>query len=454
MKKQFKRVLAVLLTVMLLFSAIPTSAVAFADTPGGNSYYVSTTGDDTTGTGASDAPFATIAAGVAKLAAGDTLIIKEGTYSEILDVASKVGTPTAPITIKGEGVVTVKGVASKAFPTVCSIAQSAYLTVTGINFVKTGAKIDNYILILNNSSNITVSHCTLNSEAGAEGTFRFLSSTDCTLDSTYATGADRITYQWGGTLSDCTFTNNIFATYYGFYMDNSAQLEGCKLYNNIFHNQERCFTDNSLTECVLANNVFYCSAKMDTATNTIVNNAYVSGTKVAPTDFAVSDPKFTDASNGDYSLQAGSLLIGAGSSKYMPERDFTGKLRRAPADVGPYAYNTVYYVDGSAATTGNGAEATPFQTIAEGIAAVNPGDLLIIKAGTYAEPMSIADKGSDDKLPITIRGEGQVTVTGTDYIHGQHGAPRRQRHRVHQQCFFRLRPDCNCSFPEHRNQAL
>ena len=48
---------------------------------------------------------------------------------------------------------------------------------------------------------------------------------------------------------------------------------------------------------------------------------------------------------------------------------------------------------------------------------LNPGDLLVIKAGTYAESMSIADKGDSSKLPITIRGEGNVVVTGTDYIH-------------------------------------
>lgn len=64
MKNKFKRVLAVWLTIMLLFSAIPVSAVTFAEPAGGTAYYVSTSGSDETGTGSAEAPFATVAAGV------------------------------------------------------------------------------------------------------------------------------------------------------------------------------------------------------------------------------------------------------------------------------------------------------------------------------------------------------------------------------------------------------
>ena len=422
MKNQFKRVLSVLLTIMLLFSIVPAGTVVIAD-PAGSTYYVSVDGDAATATGAEDAPFATVAAGVEKLAAGDTLIIKEGTYAEALVLDGKLGTANTPIAIKAQGNVTIKGIASKAYSTVCSIANSAYINITGINFMLDdgGVSVDRYPLILNKSSDITVSHCTLNSvSGGATGMLRFIDSTDCTLDSTYATGAERITYQWGGTLSNCTFTNNVFVSHWGFDLDGNGVYEGCKFYNNVFKiGSEGAFRTGSMNECVVANNVFYTAngATMDASANTFAYNAYVAGTPVSSTDFTVADPKFTNADSGDFSLQSDSPLIGAGSSKYMPERDYTGKLRRAPSDVGAYAYNTVYYVDGSVSTTGDGSEATPFKTIAEGVAGLNPGDLLVIKAGTYAESMSIADKGDSSKLPITIRGEGNVVVTGTDYIH-------------------------------------
>lgn len=46
-------------------------------------YYVATTGNDTTGDGTSANPKKTIRAGIARMAGGDTLIVKAGTYSDL-----------------------------------------------------------------------------------------------------------------------------------------------------------------------------------------------------------------------------------------------------------------------------------------------------------------------------------------------------------------------------------
>ena len=62
-----------------------------------NSYYVSPTGSDSN-TGTLAAPWKTIQHGVSKLAAGDTLYVRAGTYSESVSITAS-GTSSAPITI-------------------------------------------------------------------------------------------------------------------------------------------------------------------------------------------------------------------------------------------------------------------------------------------------------------------------------------------------------------------
>ena len=67
----------------------------------GNIYYVVKTGSNTTGNGSSANPWGTIQFGINKLKAGDTLIIREGTYNEKLTVGVS-GTASNYIIIKGE----------------------------------------------------------------------------------------------------------------------------------------------------------------------------------------------------------------------------------------------------------------------------------------------------------------------------------------------------------------
>ena len=68
----------------------------------GRSWFIAPTGDDTTGDGTDAKPFKTIQKGVDSASAGDTILVKAGTYTEKVTV-SKSGTQDNYITIKNFG---------------------------------------------------------------------------------------------------------------------------------------------------------------------------------------------------------------------------------------------------------------------------------------------------------------------------------------------------------------
>jgi len=76
--------------------------LVFAAASSGATYYVATNGNDTTGDGSSGNPWATLQKAVNTMVAGDTTIVKNGTYAGFRATESKCGSPGALITIKAE----------------------------------------------------------------------------------------------------------------------------------------------------------------------------------------------------------------------------------------------------------------------------------------------------------------------------------------------------------------
>ena len=81
-----------------------------------------------------------------------------------------------------------------------------------------------------------------------------------------------------------------------------------------------------------------------------------------------------------------------------------------------------YYVDGSnrIANDGNpGTEARPFKTIGRGVQSLQPGDTLLIKAGTYRETVILTRSGTQ-AYPIRIRAypgdEGKVIINAAEPV--------------------------------------
>ncbi len=59
------------------------------------------------------------------------------------------------------------------------------------------------------------------------------------------------------------------------------------------------------------------------------------------TDQPATDPLFTDADNGDFTLQTGSPAINNGVSDNAPADDISGALRDDMPDIGAYEFNGV-----------------------------------------------------------------------------------------------------------------
>lgn len=131
MKKLHKRGLSLLISVIMALGAMGFISLPVA--AAGNTYYVDDVAANGTGTLAS--PFNSVATGVSKLVAGDTLYIRAGTYAVDGVTLAADGTVNNPITIAAYG--SEKPVFSKPNTQKC-------FTITGDNWIIKGIKIYNY----------------------------------------------------------------------------------------------------------------------------------------------------------------------------------------------------------------------------------------------------------------------------------------------------------------------
>ena len=80
----------------------------------------------------------------------------------------------------------------------------------------------------------------------------------------------------------------------------------------------------------------------------------------------------------------------------------------------------VIYVDATAATGGDGSQGAPFQTIPEGVAAVEAGGKVVVAAGTYSASVSIGKSvtlvGANEDVSGTRGAES--TITGDVSVNG------------------------------------
>lgn len=69
-------------------------------------------------------------------------------------------------------------------------------------------------------------------------------------------------------------------------------------------------------------------------------------------------------------------------------------------------------MDATGSDSNAGTAAALFKTIARGLQAVGPGELLKIRVGTYAENLILDGKDGRADAKVTIQGEGKPKLTG------------------------------------------
>ena len=366
-----------LFSFLTIFLLLFTASFAYATT-----YYVATTGNDAN-PGTQAQPFRTIQKGVSAAANGDTVRVASGTYYEVISWNSK------KLFLRGAGA--SQSIVSGSRATRCLRMDSVSSTlIEGFTFR------DGYDELLGgggifiNSSDPVVMNCIFSNNKGYIAPGGGLSIrggnpavVNCVFQSNTATNArGGAIYNTQGnlTVTNCTFFNN------------SASSGGSSV--------STVSGTSTITNCIVRGDAF---SPIDTFVGTsTVNSSNVEG-GYAGTGNINTDPKFVDAGNGNYRLQATSPCLNTGSvsAPNLPSSDLDGlpRIMGSAPDMGVYEFwssaSGVWFVDTATGnnTTGNGSPTSPYKTVAKGYAIASNGHKLYIKAGNYGT----------DKLPTLPR---------------------------------------------------
>jgi hypothetical protein len=166
----------------------------FANESTAATYYVNNSGSPTCGNAAGRGtlaqPFCTISYALGRMAGGDTVYVRSGTYNENLYIAGpagKAGTNTLIAAYPGD---TVLLLGSGINTGRCKIANSSFITFRGFTITNY-----NQGLFIDSSSNITIQKCTIH-HVGQEGLHVHMNSSFVTVDS--CTVHDTRQWQYNG----------------------------------------------------------------------------------------------------------------------------------------------------------------------------------------------------------------------------------------------------------------
>ena len=220
-------------------------------------------------------------------------------------------------------------------------------------------------------------------------------------------------YVTSGAHPDSVYNNIIsLNTGYGIYESGTNSDPGKVWYNLLYSNGSGIYFDEGTTD-------YYSSGQLNTNVPECKNNIH-------------PDPLFTDKSNGDYHLRAGSPAIDAGDPAYdfSNEPDPNGGRINMGAygntsdaetsEPGPPALPENLYVNASTGSdnTGDGSEGNPWKTITFALDQVTTeGHTINVAAGTY-------DATLGESFPILMKDGVTLIGAGNDQsiIDGQAGA--------------------------------
>jgi hypothetical protein len=166
----------------------------FANDSTAATYYVNNSGSpacgNAAGRGTLAQPFCTISYALGRLAAGDTVYVRSGTYNEALYIAGPGGKAGANTLIAAYPGDTVLLLGSGVNTGRCKIANTSYITFRGFTITNY-----NQGLFVDSSSNITILGCTIH-HVGQEGLHIHMNSSFVTVDS--CTVHDTRQWQYNG----------------------------------------------------------------------------------------------------------------------------------------------------------------------------------------------------------------------------------------------------------------
>ena len=464
-KRSVKQILCWVMVLVFIFSVFMPTGLVFADTVSGNIYYLATNGSDSN-PGTKDAPFASITYAFAKLASGDTLLIRGGTYKGFLQIIDKQN-----VTIKnydGEKVVIQDGSIHVGYLAYIGGGTEADGTpktrnavISGISFSfangETGAG-----MYIDLSNNVKVTNCEFSLAQGGivvrSGADSFDISCNIMHECIWAYGGILLYNATNGKV----YNNVVYNSYFGVLFYGSASTNN-QIYNNTFYNNTLDIGVSNLSgiahDNIFRNNIFSSviqNQNHDNPDATVDNfmslnsfdyncyNSVIMSDGVVTNDGLtlqqlkamsvpietngfIGDPKFVNAATSEFQIGRGSACIGKGTAALATTLDILGQPQTNPPDIGAYlhAERVNYYVATSGDDTNAGTDAAPFKTIAHAVSVMQSGDYLFIKGGTYAEGIIITGKTNivvknyqADQPVITqsvnIQDSQNVTVEGFD----------------------------------------
>lgn len=409
--------------------------------------YVSTTGNDGNSGTSAGSPKATIAAGLSAASAGDTVQVASGTYSANF-TTSKGGTSGNFITIRSEVKhgAKISGNGGDANESAVFI-QHQYIRVQDFEVTgTTSSGVRNGIVVNANNVEVIGNHIHTICQFLTEGT-------------SWEGGAG-IDF-WGTSLTNVLVDGNHVhhiglpgstqQLVHGLYPAQPAT--NCRIVNNVVHDCEdygiQPYPENEATGWKIVNNtVAACGRGIRTGNNTVVRNNISYNNRSANFDVrgsgstlsnnisggsgassmsgvTVTNPLFTNYTNRDLTLAAGSPALNAGTTTDAPATDIAGTARPQGAAVDAGAYETVSSPGGGgedAPYTLTYPDGVPYPTIPLGSSVVNvssssqlssalssatSGQKIVLANGTYSGNFSVSGKNGSAASGISIEAANQ-----------------------------------------------
>jgi len=312
--------------------------------------YVSVSGDDD-GDGSVGNPYRTIQKGIDIAADDDSIMVimvAAGTYNENIVISTK---PGIKILGEGAGVTTINGDTDGD-----NIGDGSVVTGNNMN---SASRIEGFTITGGVAPYSPPIYLGYGGGLYLEDSATTIASCNITGNSAAVGGGIYLSDQFGVGKSpqviNCLITNNNASSLGGGIFLFGSALSPTIMNSTIADNTNGGGVHNISATTTITNSIIYGNSAADVtnSSGTVITSNNIVGTGVTGTG---TDPKFVDASSGDYHLQSTSPAIDAGTNTGAPDNDLDGVSRPqgVGVDIGAYEYPFIadYTLDVNTAGSG------------------------------------------------------------------------------------------------------